>query len=197
MNMVLQVDVAGTPQEWLHPEDAATILCNGNVAWTHGRTVMTLHGGWNRIGDRSTLDIPAIIATKGMAKNNLASGVPSLTNPKLFARDRFMCAYCGDVFPTKELNREHIHPVSRGGQDIWMNVVTTCRHCNWQKGSMTLEESGLSLLYLPYEPNWFENFLLRRGGKVILADQMEFLMGRLPSQSRMLENPDEYFSIIH
>lgn len=187
MNMVLQVDAAGTPQDWLSLENAATILCNNNVAWTHGQMVGTLHGGISRLsGNRSSLNIPAIIATRGISRRNLADGVPSLTNPKLFARDRYLCAYCGDVFTMRELTCEHIVPVSRGGANVWTNVVTTCKCCNNRKGNKTLDESGLSLLYLPYEPNWFENFLLQRGGRRILADQMEFLMGRLPAHSRML-----------
>lgn len=185
--MVLQVDAAGTPQDWLSLEDAATILCNNNVAWTHGQKIATLHGGMSRLsGSISTLDIPAILATKGVSRRNLAGGVPSLTNQKLFARDRHLCAYCGEIFTYKELTREHILPVSRGGKNTWMNVVTTCKCCNGRKGNMTLDESGFSLLYLPYEPNWFEDFLLQRGGRKILADQMEFLVGRLPSHSRML-----------
>lgn len=185
--MVLQVDAAGTPQDWMTLQDAAVAITNKNVAWMYGDPIATLHGGISRLsGLRSTLDIPPILATRSVSNYNLAEGVPSLNNHKLFARDRHVCAYCGGIYRHAELTREHIQPVSRGGLDVWKNVVTNCKPCNGSKGNKTLKESGLSLLYLPYEPNWFENFLLRRGGRKILADQMEFLVGRLPSHSRLL-----------
>ena len=77
-------------------------------------------------------------------------------------------------------------PVSRGGEDSWMNVVTACYRCNQEKGAKTPEQYGRQLIYLPYTPNWFEDIILRRGGRRILADQMEFLEGRLPAHSRLL-----------
>lgn len=184
-SFVLQVDVSGTPQDWVSLEHAATMLCNHNVAWTHGEKIVTLHGGYSHAGVQSTLDIPAIIATRGLAHRDVI-GVPSLTNAKLFERDRHICAYCGSKFPAKELTREHIVPTSHGGRDVWTNVVAACRACNCHKSNHSLEEAGFSLLYLPYEPNWFEDFLLQRSGRQILADQMEFLVGRIPATSRLL-----------
>lgn len=67
---------------------------------------------------------------KGCAKVNLFDLPPTLTNRKLFARDRFMCAYCGGVYKHEDLTREHIHPRSRGGLDNWQSVVSACRGCN-------------------------------------------------------------------
>lgn len=188
MTSILQVDITGTPQDWLSPEQAATMICNDNVAWSYGPTAAVLHGGWSRVHDRqSLLEIPAVIGSRGQSRVNLQNATPPLTsnNSKLFERDRYMCAYCGFVGVYRELTREHILPVSRGGQNVWMNVVTACKMCNSQKGSATPEEAGLSLLYLPYAPNLFEDFILQRGGRRILADQMEFLLARVPPQSRL------------
>ena len=188
MHAVLQLDRAGTPQDWISVQDAATLICADHVAWSAGPRIATLHGGVSRAsGVVSTLDIPAILATTGQARRDLASQVPPLSrhNVKLFARDRRLCAYCGDVFPAQMLTREHIHPQSRGGPDTWMNVVTACRSCNHRKADRTPEEAGMALLYAPYTPNWHEDFLLQRGGKSILADQMEFLMARVSQHSRL------------
>ena len=66
-----------------------------------------------------------------------------------------------------------------------MNVVTACIKCNSRKGCRTPEEAGMSLLYLPYTPNWFEDLILQAGGRKILADQMEFLMAKVPTNSRL------------
>lgn len=189
MRNILQVDIAGFPQGWITPFHAATLLCSGNVSWTTGATVQELVGGKSRFtGLTSRLDIPAIIATKGVAKINLADMEPPLTsnNLKLFARDRHMCAYCGDIFPERLLTREHIKPVSKGGENTWMNTVTACQQCNWKKSDLTLEQAGVSLLYLPYIPNRYEDFILQKGGKTVIADQMEFLMQKVPKSSRLL-----------
>lgn len=190
-NTILQVDITGTPQDWISPETAATMICNDNVAWTSGPTAAILRGGWSRLHDRqSMLEIPAIIGSRGSSKVNLQNAVPPLTsnNVKLFERDCHMCAYCGFVGTYRELNREHIIPVSRGGKNVWTNVVTACKPCNSRKGNATPEEMGLSLLYLPYEPNLFEDFILQRGGRRILADQMEFLLARVPPHSRLRQS---------
>lgn len=186
---VLRLDVSGIPQDWLTPMEAAKIVCEGDVVWSVGPTVATLHGGTSRItGLQSTLDIPAVLATRGRANFDLAATTPPLTrdNSRLFVRDRHLCAYCGEVMSPNRLTREHVVPFAQGGQDRWTNVVTACTPCNSRKAARTPEEAGMPLLYLPYAPNWFEDFLLRRSGRTILADQMEFLVRRLPPHSRLL-----------
>ena len=185
---VLQLDIGGTPQDWLSHEDAASLIFAGDVCWTLGPKVATLRGGVSRMtGLQSSIEVPAILATRGQSRINLASQTPPLSrhNHKLFSRDCKMCAYCGDVFPRSNLTREHIKPRSRGGRDTWMNVVTACLGCNSRKGARTPEEANMPLLYLPYTPNWFEDLLLQCGGKTIIADQMDFLMAKIPAHSRL------------
>lgn len=188
MTSILQVDITGTPQRWLSAKAAANLICTDDVAWSYGPTAMVLHGGWSRLHDRrSYLEIPAILGTKGQSAVNRQDIIPPLSssNRKLFERDLHLCAYCGMVFLANELTREHIQPVSMGGQDTWMNVVTACKPCNNRKGSRTPEQANMQLLYLPYTPNLFEDFILRQGTRKILADQMEFLMARVSPHSRM------------
>lgn len=185
---VLKVDVTGTPQSWLTLEQAASVICTGDVAWEYGRRIARLRGGWNQAGERSFLDIPAVIGTRGRAAINLADCVPSLgrhSNAKLFERDQHLCAYCGQVFPRDALTRDHVMPLSRKGKDEWTNVVTACGRCNSHKAARTPEEAGMPLLYVPYAPNWFEDFILQQGARRILADQMEFLINRIPANSRL------------
>lgn len=184
---VLKLDIAGNPQEWISPEAAAGDIVSGNVAWSLNPIIAVLHGGRSRFtGEQTLLEIPSIIATRSKPDFDPAAHEPVLSsNIQLFTRDRFICAYCGERFRKEELSREHIHPQSKGGKDTWMNLVTTCLRCNHHKGNKTCEEAGMKLLYVPYVPNLFEDFLLRRGGKTVLADQMEFLMARVPSHSRL------------
>ena len=181
---VLQLDVSGRPQAWLSVKDAAVLYASQSVAWTLGEPFMVLRGGiQRRTGLQSRLALHPIIAVHGAMPSRAWRTIPSLTNPKLFARDRQMCAYCGDVLPHEELTREHILPTSRGGTDTWMNCITACRNCNSRKGNRTLQELGWSMHYTPYVPSLHEDMILR--GRRILADQMEFLLASVPPNSRL------------
>ena len=185
---VLRVDKTGMPQDWINYETAAGLICSGDMEWSYGPVISRLHGGTNRAGNQSYLDIPAVIATRGRSRLNLASCIPPLGragNLRLFERDRHMCAYCGNTFVSRELTRDHVMPSSRGGVDDWQNVVSACYRCNSRKADKTPEEANMPLIYVPYAPNWFEDFILRQGGRKILADQMEFLAGNLPAHSRV------------
>ena len=82
-----------------------------------------------------------------------------------------------------ELQCEHILPESRGGRWAWMNLVTACGPCNGRKADRTPEEAGMPLVYLPYVPSRFEDFLLE--GRHIRADVHEWLAARLPKGSRL------------
>ena len=125
---ILKLTVSGLPQAWLTLEEAVLHYATGQVLWEAGSEIAALHGGHNAIsGLRSEVRVNSIIGVNGMGKVNPFDIVPSLSNSKLFQRDRNICAYCGDQFPTSALEREHIVPLSRGGRDSWMNVVASCR----------------------------------------------------------------------
>lgn len=181
---ILRLNIAGSPVEWLSWEDAATIQARGMVAWTLGSPCMTVRGGRSRLtGQQSTLVLHSIMACEGRVFD-LASRIPNLTNTSLFRRDQHLCLYCGKDLPEKELTRDHVVPLSRGGRDIWMNVVTACRRCNQHKGNKMLEESGMDLLALPYTPNHAEYLALINSHR-IRSDQMEFLRPSFSRQSRL------------
>jgi 5-methylcytosine-specific restriction endonuclease McrA len=181
---VLQLDVSGRPQAWITPREAAVLYASNHVAWTIGDAFRVLRGGIQRVsGLQSRIELHPIVAFKGAVPSRAWRQTPSLSNPKLFARDRFCCAYCGGRFRFEELTREHIVPVSRGGSDTWMNCITACRACNGHKGNRLPEEARMGLLYLPYVPNLHEDMILR--GRRILADQMDFLLASVPRSSRL------------
>lgn len=181
---VLQLDISGRPQAWISPRDAALLYACDAVAWTLGETFQVLRGGTQRsTGLQSRIEVHPIVAVRGVVPNRAWRVVPALSNPKLFARDRCTCAYCGGHFPMDELTREHIVPVSRGGSDHWMNCITACRGCNGHKGNRMPEEARMTLLYLPYVPSLHEDMILR--GRRIVADQMDFLLASVPRNSRL------------
>ena len=155
------------------------------VAWSMGDVVATYRGGVSRMtGERSSLSTASIIAIKGKALAPRAhSAVPPLNNRELFHRDRHTCAYCGHEYSFLRLTRDHIQPVSQGGRDLWMNVVTACRHCNQRKSGRTPEQAGMELLYTPYVPNKAEFLILCN--RNILVDQMDFLAQHVSAHSRL------------
>lgn len=185
--MILQLDQAGNPQCWIDYEKASYYACKGLIAWTTNAEDFTLHGGINAAsGVQSKLTLETIIAVKGKVTGRqieIMNKVP-LTNRTLFRRDRHVCAYCGNDFNASNLSRDHIMPTSRGGKNIWMNVVTSCHSCNKFKDDKTPEEAYMPLLFCPYIPNRAEYLIL--SNRKILSDQMEFLMARVPRESRLL-----------
>ncbi|PID61040.1 MAG: restriction endonuclease [Gammaproteobacteria bacterium] len=171
---VLRLNKAGVPIAWLTWQQTATLLVRDQVIWTLGTSIGTLHGGYNRAGERSCIELPSIIACSG--KVNDGTFTPALNNTLLFARDRQMCLYCGEHYRSRELSRDHVVPTSKGGRDIWTNVVSACRRCNNRKGNHAPEEVGMQLLAVPFAPNRHEYFYL--ANRDVLADQMDFLSSR-------------------
>ncbi len=184
---ILQIDVSGMPQKFIEIEDAINHYSTGKVVFELGSPLITYHGGFNNITQQeSQITANSIIAIRGEKSrpNNLKT-TPNLTNHSLFERDRYLCAFCGDNFNKKELSREHIVPLCQHGQDTWSNVVTACISCNSKKGGRTLDQARMKLLYLPYVPDRYENLILQQGTKKILVDQMEFLLSKVSSKSRI------------
>lgn len=90
-----------------------------------------------------------------------------LNQRNLFIRDGHTCQYCGrhvvdlayGSLPgelSEYLTRDHVFPQSRGGLDIWENVITACSTCNHKKDNRTPEEAGMKLLAHPWEATVFE-----------------------------------------
>ncbi len=183
--LILSLDNHGIPHRWITWQQACFYYAKDLIAWTLGERTFTFNGGVSRLtGERSSITTRSILAIKGRAMGGAGfRQVPPLSNRELFRRDRHICAYCGGEFGFLRLTRDHIKPVSRGGVDIWMNVVTACRNCNGSKRNRTLEEAGLELLYTPYVPNKAEYLILTN--RKILADQMEFLEQHVSAQSRV------------
>lgn len=172
-SLVLRLDKSGYPMEWINLEQAACFYAKQQVLWSIGETMATLHGGFNRLlGAQSLLPIAPVIAIDGILHEQ-SHRVPALTNNALFARDQFLCMYCGDKFSRTLLTRDHVRPKAQGGKDLWTNCVAACKSCNNQKGSQTPEQANMPLLAVPFKPNKFEYMAL--ANRNILADQMEYL----------------------
>ena len=181
---LLGLDAHGRALDWMSWQDATCLYARGAVAWTLGDPCLQVRGGINRFsGERSVIRLHPIIAARGHARPGAIDPTPALTNQALFARDQHLCLYCGREFHRSTLTRDHVQPVSKGGRDIWENVVSACFHCNSRKGNRTPQQAGMPLLAVPYRPSWIEHLIL--SNRNILADQMAFLKAQLPKKTRL------------
>lgn len=86
------------------------------------------------------------------ALQGVGRGRPRYSRNGVLRRDNYSCAYCGKHATTID----HVVPKSKGGESSWTNVVASCRKCNEKKADKSLEQSGVSLLYEPYTPTFFQ-----------------------------------------
>lgn len=61
---------------------------------------------------------------------------------EVFKRDKFTCQYCGRSAPDIVLHADHITPVSVGGTDDLLNLITSCRDCNLGKSNRLLSDDS-------------------------------------------------------
>lgn len=183
--LILAVDVTGAPRGWITWKDAVACKASGRVDRELGEFLFTFRGGYSRLtGERSSLSVSSILALRGRNPHGWEPQSPALSNALLFQRDRHLCCYCGRQKRPEFLTRDHIIPLSRGGQDRWKNVVTACKPCNQKKGASTPERAGMVMFYVPYAPSLYEALILRN--RRILVDQMDFLTSLLPADSRLV-----------
>ncbi len=74
-----------------------------------------------------------------------------LSRKNILRRDAHKCQYCGRS--DMSLTVDHVMPRSRGGEDVWENLVCACVTCNNRKGDRTPEEARMTLTRTPSKPN--------------------------------------------
>ena len=62
------------------------------------------------------------------------------TRFEIFKRDNFTCRYCNVQSPDVVLEVDHVVPVSGGGDDDPINLVTACWACNRGKAAVPLSD---------------------------------------------------------
>jgi 5-methylcytosine-specific restriction protein A len=58
---------------------------------------------------------------------------------RIFQRDGFCCRYCGKAPGETELQIDHLIPHAKGGDNSYLNLITSCRLCNAGKGQNAAE----------------------------------------------------------
>lgn len=62
---------------------------------------------------------------------------------EIFKRDSFTCQYCGQKSPDVLLEIDHIEPVSQGGTNDLLNLITSCKDCNAGKSDRRLSDASV------------------------------------------------------
>lgn len=74
--------------------------------------------------------------------SNKRKSISKKTRFEVFKRDKFSCQFCGEEAPKVVLEIDHILPVSKGGDNSLVNLVTACFNCNRGKGAKKLNDSS-------------------------------------------------------
>ncbi len=144
-----------------------TLLLNSNyepisvlplsvINWQHaiklmylGRvTVLETYPNWIVRSERLALNVPSVAVTRDYFH---FKKTVKFSRYNLYLRDLFQCQYCSDVFDYEELTIDHVVPRSAGGKTNWLNCVTSCKACNYRKGSL----HNIRPMHAPYRPDYY------------------------------------------
>ncbi len=76
-----------------------------------------------------------------------------LSKSNIFLRDNYTCCFCNKfLFYEKEkLTVDHIIPKSKGGKNVWENLISSCNTCNNNKGNKIIYPK-----IMPKKPSFHE-----------------------------------------
>ncbi len=99
--------------------------------------------------NRMKVRAPTVIIT-GYAK--VPTHRPRLSTGNIYDRDGGIDQYTGERISRHVASVDHVIPRSRGGTDVWHNLVTTHKRINAMKADKLPHEAGLKLIRQPKAP---------------------------------------------
>src|ERR1700722_10419574 len=99
---------------------------------------------------RGPIRVPTVIVAVNYAK--VPKKRPKLCARAIRERDGNRCQYTGRVLRPEEGSLDHVLPRSRGGKNVWENLVWSGKDVNARKGNRLPQEAGLKLLSVPRAP---------------------------------------------
>jgi 5-methylcytosine-specific restriction endonuclease McrA len=99
---------------------------------------------------RGQIRVPTVIVAVNYAK--VPKKRPKLCARTIRERDGNRCQYTGRVLRPDEGSLDHVVPRSRGGKDVWENLVWSAKEVNQRKADRLPNEAGLKLLSTPRAP---------------------------------------------
>jgi 5-methylcytosine-specific restriction endonuclease McrA len=104
--------------------------------------------------------LPSVIRLLKTINVSLTKKIP-FSKQNIFVRDNYLCQYCGKELNVKNATVDHIHPISRGGKNSYVNCVCSCKTCNQWKGDKLLSETKMVLRKTPDHPSFLEFMYLK------------------------------------
>lgn len=92
---------------------------------------------------------------------------------EVFKKDKFTCQYCGKMAPDVILEVDHIIPVSKGGTNDLLNLITSCKECNIGKRDRLLSDD----IVLQKQKEQLKELAERREQLQMLVEYREELKG--------------------
>ena len=99
---------------------------------------------------RGQVRVPTVIVAVNYAK--VPKKRPKLCARTIRERDGHRCQYTGRMLRPDEGSLDHVVPRSRGGKDVWENLVWSAKEVNQRKADRLPREAGLKLLSVPRAP---------------------------------------------
>lgn len=134
-------------------------------------TVLKSYDDWKIRSQHLEMNVPSIIIMSEQAKwsKNL-----KYSRANVYLRDNFTCQLqitgkCRDLHgkvKVTELTLDHILPKSFGGKTSWMNVCTSCKDCNSEKGN----DASIVPRKKPHRPTYYEILARRKSLPIHIRD---------------------------
>lgn len=99
--------------------------------------------------------LPKVIRLLKAINTTFNKKIP-FSKSSVFVRDNYQCQYCNKELNSKSATVDHVHPVSKGGKNTFLNTVTSCKPCNNWKDDKLLSQTNLQLAKQPTHPTFSE-----------------------------------------
>tara|TARA_Y100001970_G_C14211615_1_gene847272 strand:- start:723 stop:1274 length:552 start_codon:yes stop_codon:yes gene_type:complete len=124
--------------------------------------VLRSYDNWICHSQKFSLRVPSVVM---MSNYHYQKGKVNFSRINIFLRDRFRCQYCQHHFSLENLTIDHVIPKSKGGVMRWVNVVTACKKCNFNKGSKIVTP-----FKKPFEPNYWQMENIAKSFRIQIPD---------------------------
>ena len=131
-------------------QSAIKLLYTGRV------NVIKTYTDWSVHSQHLTISVPSIIMMNEYTQHKHRV---KYNRGNIYARDGYRCQLqiteqCKRLqgrVSISELTIDHVVPKSLGGSNSWANVATSCKACNWTKGS----DASIRPSIAPSRPNYY------------------------------------------
>lgn len=129
------------------------------------------YDNWAVRSQRSEWKVPSIIIMTEQVKWKKEL---KYSRANVYLRDNFTCQLqttwkckeSGGKAPVAELTLDHVVPRSLGGKTSWVNVCTSCKTCNSEKGA----DQTIVPKKKPYKPSYYEIMAKRKTLPIHIKD---------------------------